>query len=100
MSAYCIFDVLKITDLEKMDAYRSQVFANVEQYGGRYIVIGGQFATVEGDWSPTFPVIIEFPSLEQAYDWYNSDDYAGLKALRLAASEANAVFIEGMSPSA
>jgi uncharacterized protein (DUF1330 family) len=95
MSAYCFFDVLNITDPEKMNAYRDLVFANVKQHGGRYLVVGGQFDVVEGDWQPTFPVIIEFPSLEQAHAWYDSADYAELKALRLAASAANAVFIEG-----
>jgi uncharacterized protein (DUF1330 family) len=96
MSAYCVFDILKINDSEKMEAYRDRVFANVEQHGGRYLVVGGQTDLVEGNWQLTFPVIIEFPSLQQAHDWYDSDDYAELKALRLAASEANAVFIEGM----
>jgi uncharacterized protein (DUF1330 family) len=96
MPAYCVFDILKINDSEKMEAYRDRVFANVEQHGGRYLVVGGQTDLVEGNWQLTFPVIIEFPSLQQAHDWYDSDDYAELKALRLAASEANAVFIEGM----
>lgn len=30
MSAYCVFDVLKIVNAEKMEAYRSQVFKSVE----------------------------------------------------------------------
>lgn len=32
-----------------------------EQYGGRYVVLGGKFDVVEGDWRPVFLVIIEFP---------------------------------------
>lgn len=35
---------------------------------------------------------------QQAHDWYASEDYAELKALQLAASEANAVFIEDSQP--
>jgi uncharacterized protein (DUF1330 family) len=96
MSAYCVFDVLKINDPEKMADYRSKVVDNVERHGGRYVVLGGPFDVVEGNWQPTFPVIIEFPNLEQAHKWYDSEDYAELKALRLAASEANAVFVEGL----
>ncbi|MFB6277496.1 MAG: DUF1330 domain-containing protein [Halothece sp.] len=96
MSAYCFADILKINDSDKFEAYRDRVFANVERHGGRYLAVGGQVNRVEGDWQPTFPVIIEFPSLQQALDWYNSDDYAELKALRLAAAETNAVFIEGI----
>jgi uncharacterized protein (DUF1330 family) len=40
-------------------------------------------------------VLIEFPSLAQAHRWYESDAYHDLKALRLAATTGNAVFIEG-----
>lgn len=92
MSAYCLFDVLEITDAGKMDAYRAAVLATVEKYGGRYIVIGGPFEVVEGHWRPTFPVMIEFPTPEAARRWYDSPEYAPLKALRHAATRGNAVF--------
>jgi uncharacterized protein (DUF1330 family) len=42
-----------------------------------------------------FPVVIEFPSLEDAHRWYDSDEYRNPKALRLAATRGNAVFIDG-----
>ena len=95
MAAYCFFDVHQITDPDKMANYRAGVLATVEQYGGRYLTVGGKSDVVEGDWKPTFPVIIEFPSLEQAHRWYRSEEYKELKALRLAATRGNAVFIEG-----
>ena len=68
----------------------------VEKFGGRYLVIGGKFDVVEGDWRPTVPVVIEFPSLEQAHRWYDSEEYRELKALRMAATETNFVFVEGV----
>jgi uncharacterized protein (DUF1330 family) len=95
MAAYCFFDVHEITAPEKMDRYREGVLSTVEQYGGRYLTVGGKFDVVEGDWQPVFPVIIEFPSLEQAHRWYDSEEYRDLKALRLEATRGNAVFIEG-----
>jgi uncharacterized protein (DUF1330 family) len=49
---------------------------------------------VEGDWHPVRAVIIEFPSLEQAYQRYESEDYKELRALRSEAAKLNAVFIE------
>lgn len=96
MAAYCFFDNLEVTDPEKLEAYKHRVAPIVERYGGRYVVLGGHMDVVEGEWQPVFPVIIEFPSLEQAHRWYNSDEYRQLKALRLSASRANAVFIEGL----
>lgn len=95
MPAYGFFDVLEITDSAKLERYREGVDATVEQYGGRYLSVGGACEVVEGTWRPVFPVIIEFPSLEQARRWYGSHEYRDLKALRLAATRGNAVFIDG-----
>lgn len=97
MSAYCLFDVLEVTDPEKMEHYRAGVFATVEQYGGRYLVIGGPTEVLEGRWQPVFPVMIEFPSPDQARRWYHSPEYAHLKALRLAATRGNAVILSALS---
>ena len=96
MSAYCLFDNLEVTDPTRLEEYKNRALPVVERYGGRYVVLGGKFDTVEGEWRPTFPVMIEFPSLEQAYRWYDSDEYQELKALRLSAVRSNAVFIEGI----
>ena len=96
MSAYCFFDNLEVTDAAKLEEYKNRVAPVVEKYAGRYIVLGGKMDVVEGDWQPVFPVIIEFPSLEQAHRWYDSDEYRELKALRLSAVRSNAVFIEGL----
>jgi uncharacterized protein (DUF1330 family) len=95
MAAYCFFDILEITDPPKMAKYRERITENVTRFGGRYLAVGGPFDVVEGDWRPVLPVLIEFPSLAQAHRWYDSDEYRELKALRLAATKSNAVFIEG-----
>ena len=96
MSAYIFFDILEIVDQQKMEEYGRQIGPTVEQYGGRYLVRGGRFDIVEGDWRPVLPVIIEFPSLERAYQWYEFEDYKELRALRAGAAKLNAVFIEGV----
>ena len=96
MPAYVFFDILEIVDQQKMEEYGRQVGPTVESYGGQYLVRGGRLNIVEGDWRPVLPVIIEFPSLEQAYQWYESKDYKELRALRARAAKLNAVFIEGV----
>lgn len=96
MSAYCLFDNIEVTDPAKLEEYKKRAEPLVERYGGRYVVGGGKVEVVEGDWRPVFPVMIEFPSLEQAHRWYDSDEYRELKALRLSAVKSSAVFIEGI----
>ena len=95
MSAYCIFDIREVVDRDKMARYREGVLPTVEEFGGRYLALGGPFNVVESDWRPVFPVIIEFPSLERAHEWYRSEEYRELLKLRLEGSRGTAVFVEG-----
>lgn len=96
MTAYCIWDNTEVSDPTKMEEYVSRVAPLVEKHNGRYLVVGGKFEAVEGEWPLTYPVIITFPSMSAAKGWYNSKEYADLKLLRQSASKANAIFIEGM----
>jgi uncharacterized protein (DUF1330 family) len=96
MPAYLIADVTP-TDQATMDEYRKQVPATVAKYGGRFLVRGGAHQVVEGEWKPNRLVVIEFPSLEQARRWYDSEEYKGPKALRIQAGRTNLVMVEGTS---
>jgi uncharacterized protein (DUF1330 family) len=95
MSTYCIFDFIEISDYKKMDIYRNKVGPIVKKFKGRYRAIGSEFKVMEGEWNPVFPVIIEFPSLSQAYKWYDSVEYRELKDLKMKVSKSNVVFIGG-----
>jgi uncharacterized protein (DUF1330 family) len=95
LSAYYFVDVREISDADAMKRHERAVYPTVASFGGRYLTVGGQTEGVEGAWRPTFAVLLEFPSLKQARDWYDSDAYRPLKALRLAATKGDAVFIDG-----
>ena len=95
MPAYCIFDIQEVTDPAKMEEYRKNSHSTVEQYGGRYIVRGGEMEVAEGDWRPTRLVVLEFPSLEQARTWYNSPEYSAIRNLRITGTRSDMVMVEG-----
>ena len=95
MPAYIIADVT-VTDPATMEEYRKRVPATLAPYGGRFIVRGGAHQTVEGDWKPSRLVVLEFPSLEQAKRWYDSEEYREPKAMRLRAGRTNLVMVEGV----
>ena len=97
MPAYVIVDVT-VTDQTAMEEYRKQVPATLAKYGGRFVVRGGAHQTIEGDWKPNRLVVLEFPSMEQAKRWYDSEEYREPKALRLRAGRANLVMVEGVTP--
>ena len=96
MKGYCLFDNVQVHDFKKMGLYKEKVEPIVARFEGKYTVLGGQFKVVEGNWQPTYLVMIEFPSYEKAKAWYHSKEYEQVKAIRLEAAMGNGVIIEGM----
>jgi len=96
MPAYFLFDLREVRDAARMEEYRARVAPVVEKFGGRYVVVGGPFEVVEGSSSPVFPVMIQFPDMDQARRWYDSEEYRELKSLRLAATVSNATLMAGV----
>ena len=95
MAAYVLVDI-EVTDYGPYDDYRRQVPPVVEKFGGKYLVRGGNLETVEGDWTPRRLVVLEFPSVEKAKEFYDSEDYRPLKALRLGSTDSKMVLVEGV----
>ena len=95
MSAYVIVEV-NVTDPEPFAEYRKLVPPTIEKYGGRFVVRGGTVETKEGGWSPARMVVIEFPSMEKARNWYHSPEYAPALALRLKCANAKLILVEGV----
>lgn len=78
-----------------MDEYRSRVATTVDKFGGRHVVRGGPFEVVEGTYQPVRLAMLEFPSMDQARRWYDSEEYRELKRLRLAATVSSGFFMAG-----
>ena len=95
MSAYIIVDI-EVTDPVTYEEYKKLAAATVAAYGGRYIVRGGAAEGVEGDWTPKRIVVLEFPSLERAKQWWASEDYAPAKAMRHASAKSNMIVVAGV----
>ena len=95
MAAYLIVDI-EVTDPVVIEEYRKRVPATLEKYGGKFLARGGKFEKLEGAWQPKRMVLIEFPSMEQAKRWYDSEEYREPKALRLKGSKGNLILVEGV----
>jgi uncharacterized protein (DUF1330 family) len=94
MPGYVIADI-DVHDPEHYPEYTSRVPATLEPFGGRFIVRGGTTETLEGSWSPKRLVVLEFPSVEQARAWYESEIYREPKALRQRYSTGTLLLVEG-----
>ena len=69
-----LFSDVEVLDTALMEKYRSLAQATIAKYGGHYVVRGGVIEPVEGDWVPKHLVIVEFPAMEQAREWYHSTE--------------------------
>jgi uncharacterized protein (DUF1330 family) len=96
MAAYLIVDQLEVTDPDTMKKYSAGIGATLAQYGGKPLVRGGDFEVLEGDYQPRRLVVLEFADMATLKAWYDSPEYAEIKALRHSASRGNMVAVEGL----
>jgi uncharacterized protein (DUF1330 family) len=101
MAAYYIALAREVPEnrREVMRPYLDGVEATMARYGGFYRsflrhrveVVEGEFGSHQG------PTIVEFPSWEQLWSWYHSEEYAPLKALRQQHMRFDVMLIDGLT---
>ena len=96
MAGYVIA-IVEVINPEGYAEYSRQVPATIAKYGGRYLVRGGTMELREGEWPGPRTVILEFPSLSRAREWYDSPEYKPLRPTRQANSRARIAFFEGVA---
>jgi uncharacterized protein (DUF1330 family) len=95
MAAYVIAHI-EVKDPTRYADYIKMSPISIQKFGGRFIARGGNVEKLEGSWEPKRLVLLEFPTIEAAREWYASDDYAPAKALRQATSTGDLVLINGV----
>lgn len=101
MAAYLIART-KLTDIDSpadatgsLAEYFAKAPACVEDGGGKFIVRGGQSEVLEGEdrFSPC--MIVQFDSYDEARQWYFSEEYTRLKALRMGHADVDVLLVDG-----
>jgi uncharacterized protein (DUF1330 family) len=93
MKGYLVGNVT-VTNGEGYTPYREAVPAIIKKFGGRYLARGG-FEQVEGSPHCDRLVIIEFPGLEAARAFYNSQDYRAIINGRTDNARSSIMLAEG-----
>jgi len=97
MPAYVISEVA-VLDEDQADAYRTLAAASIGRHGGRYLVRGAEPEAVEGAWETSRRmIIVEFPTMEAAREWYASPEYAEALKIREDALDRRLLFAEGLA---
>src|SRR5258708_29035932 len=73
--AYVVVTIKKILDQRAFDEYAEKVRPTLHQHGGRWVAIEPGHVIKAGTWPYVRTVLVEFPSIEKAQQWYDSPDY-------------------------
>ena len=95
MSAYIIFEV-EVKDYEGYARNRDLIQPTLVPYEGKFLIRGGSVECLEGTWNPSRLVVVEFPDLEKAKEWWASDTYRPAKKVRQETTDTNMILVEGV----
>ena len=95
MAAYMIARI-NVTDWDQYKKYIKVTPDIIAKYGGRFIVRGGESVTLEGPQENWRIVVVEFPDLAKAQEFYNSPEYCDAKKIREDAAKAQFVAVSGV----
>jgi len=95
MAAYIIARI-NVTDADQYKEYINVTPGIIAKYDGRFIVRGGEKVTLEGPEEKWRIVVIEFPDLPKAKEFYYSPEYTDARKIREGAALAQFVAIRGV----
>lgn len=100
MAAYLIFTREgEIFNQAEMEAYskanRAAAGDSVEKYKKKPLVVYGKMETLEGE-GPDGVVMLEFPTAEDARNWYYSPGYQAAAEHRKKGAHYRVVLVEGL----
>jgi len=95
--AYVVVTIRKVLDQQAFDEYAEKVRPILGKFGGRWVAIEAQHVTRAGEWPYVRTVIVEFPSLDHAQEWYESPEYRAIIPLRQRAIDANIIMVRSLN---
>jgi uncharacterized protein (DUF1330 family) len=95
LPAYVIYQG-EISDPGRYEQYKPLAAASIGAAGGRYLARGGETAALEGEAPAGRTVLLEFPTMQAAVDWYNGARYVEARAVREGAATARMYVVEGV----
>lgn len=86
---------VNVQDWDRYREYMRHTPRIIARFGGKFIARGGDMITLEGEPETLRLVLIEFPSLKNAREFYDSPEYKRTKKLREGAGAAQFLAIDG-----
>ena len=86
---------INIKNAELFQQYPPLSTKAVEKFGGKYLIRGGTFDVVEGEWPAERTTVVEFENFKKAKEFYNSLEYNKAKNVRQKSADTDFILIEG-----
>jgi uncharacterized protein (DUF1330 family) len=96
--AYFIGQVT-VHDSAEYEKYLAGFMEAFAPFEGRVLVATEDVEVLEGTWPRTRTVVLEFPSMENARNWYESLDYQAVAQHRFKAATTNLILASGFEGS-
>ncbi|MFI5683023.1 DUF1330 domain-containing protein [Streptomyces sp. NPDC051636] len=95
MSAYLVIDIHP-TDAEEMGRYSEGAMPILQKFGGKVIAFDPAAVPLEGDWTPTQVILVEFPDKEAIQAYLAAPEYQPWKRIRQASSVGRSVAVDSV----
>jgi uncharacterized protein (DUF1330 family) len=99
MTAYVLVEI-DFTDPSVLEEYKALATIAGERHGATYLARGGATELLEGKEQPKRITLLEFPDMDAARAWYESDEYQAARAVRAGGSVARFIAVDGVPPPA
>ena len=90
-----IIAIVDVSDQSKYGEYMKLSPSVIGHFGGRFVARAGTTKVLEGAPVTGRVVIVEFPTVERAEQFYNSPEYQAARKVRAGAATAQFILIEG-----
>ena len=95
MTAYAIAHLRNVNLGAEIAEYILKIDATLDPYGGKFLIHGSEPEVVEGPWEGNL-VVIAFPTVEHAREWYDSPEYQKILRYRTENSDSRTMIIPGV----
>lgn len=96
MTCYAIGHLRTVQMGPEIIAYLDAIDATLAPFDGRFLIHGGQNHLLEGSFTGDL-IVIAFPDVARARDWYGSPGYQKILPLRSENAEGDVFLIEGVA---
>ena len=95
MSVYMIVLLESVNDEAELGEYRRIGVPTIAASKAKFLVRSTRFEMLEGQ-PPQGVVMLEFPTMADAREWYDSPQYQEALRHRYAGAKCRALFVEGL----